>query len=143
DRSMTSRLASFLAVVVTLLAVGCNRGGPTAPAPTATSPAAGAGSAATASVLGDLSAYRKIAVDTLEIVKKGDMAAAKARIKDLESAWDDAEETMKPRSPEKWTSVDKSIDRALASLRSGTPVQLVCSNDLETLLAKIDSIDKR
>lgn len=41
--------------------------------------------------LGDLTTYSRIASDTLALVQRSDLAAAKARIKNLETAWDDAE----------------------------------------------------
>ena len=93
-------------------------------------------------VLGDLSPFKKIAEDTLEIVKRGKMAEAKNRIKDLETAWDDAEETMKPKSPEKWQSVDKSIDRALAKLRTAEPEPAACATALKVLIAKFTVMNK-
>ncbi|SDI18836.1 protein translocase subunit SecF [Pseudomonas panipatensis] len=89
--------------------------------------------------LGDLSAFRRIGSDTLALVASGDLSAARKRITDLETAWDQAEETLKPRNPEDWTSLDKSIDRALAQLRSGKPDANACKDALDTLLAKIDS----
>ena len=98
--------------------------------------------AVTAGTLGDLSAFRKIADDTLGLVQKNDLIAAKTRIKDLETAWDDAEGTLKKLNPENWTSVDKSIDRALAQVRSGKPDAAACETALKTLIAKFDSIGK-
>src|SRR5260370_12875826 len=71
--------------------------------------------------LGDLSAYRNIAEDTLRIVKTGDLPAAKARIKDLETTWDEAEAKLRPRNKEKWRVIDKAIDNALARLPPASP----------------------
>jgi hypothetical protein len=90
--------------------------------------------------LGDLSSYRAIAVDALKIVGTGDFAAAKKRIKDLELSWDRAEAKMKPLAPEKWTTVDVAIDRALKEVRAWRATQASSSEALQALISTIDSI---
>ena len=84
----------------------------------------------------DMAPFKKISEDTLALVENGKMAEAKTKIKELETAWDDAETTLKPKSPSKWNSIDKSIDKALALVRSSNPDKNACASALKTAIAK-------
>ncbi len=96
-----------------------------------------------AAPLGDLSAFRQIATDTLDLVRTNDLSAAKTRIADLEFAWDNAEAHLKPMNKEKWTELDEAIDVVLRKLRSVRQDAAACNKSLENLVALIDGLDNR
>ncbi len=94
--------------------------------------------AAEASKLGDLSKFRTIASDTLALINKNNRADAKARIKDLETSWDNAEAGLKPRAAKDWHHVDKAIDGALTAVRNDKSSQAECQKALNDLLVAMD-----
>jgi hypothetical protein len=105
-------------------------------------PSAVAAAIQTAKV-GDLAPFHAVLVDTIAPVDKSDLSGAKARIRDLEIAWDDAEPSMKPRAAPEWHTIDKAIDRALAALRESKPDAADCKRTLADLLGIMDAASGR
>ncbi|MEP6789526.1 MAG: hypothetical protein ABJB40_13890, partial [Acidobacteriota bacterium] len=107
-----------------------------------TAPAGSAGSNAVAnapvSPLGDVSSFKKITQDTLDLVNKNDLTGAKARVADLEYEWDTSEARLKPRNPARWTEIDGAVDKVLRELRSVNPTTQGSKPALEALLAVLN-----
>jgi len=92
--------------------------GPTAPAVSAMP----SGQKATAKFPpADVATFRTIVADTLAKVQAGDQAGAAARITDLESAWDEGQDRLKPMDPTGWGFLDGKIDHVLNQVRAPAP----------------------
>jgi len=98
-----------------------------------------AAAAVTISDLGDLSAMRAIVQDTADLVKKGDLSGAVGRITDWETAWDQAQQTLRPKNKTQWRFVDDASDAALAALRAKPQVLPTITATLTALLAALDN----
>ena len=111
-----------------------------APAGSPVGASTGSGPAAPTSPLGDVSSFRGITQDTLDRLDRlarGDQAGATTRVDDLETAWDDAEARLKPRSPSEWNAVDGKIDTVLRELRATDPDPTSEKAALNALLAQL------
>jgi uncharacterized membrane-anchored protein len=97
----------------------------------------------TTSPLGNLQPFSVIVEDVAGSVRKGDMTAARQRIKDLEVAWDDAEAATKPASPSDWHTMDSAIDDALTSVRATPDSPADAAKALSRLRLVIVTLDHK
>lgn len=81
-----------------------------------------------------------VVADVIRLVDKGELTAAKTRVKALEVAWDQAEAGLKPRAASDWHVLDKAIDRALTELRRDTPNQADAQKALAALSTTLASL---
>jgi uncharacterized membrane-anchored protein len=91
--------------------------------------------------LGDLNSFATIVTDVKAKVAKNDLAGAKARVKDLEVGWDDAEAGLKPRDSGRWHQLDDQIDAVLTALRASHPTQADCASTVATLATTLNKFD--
>lgn len=85
----------------------------------------------------DVTTFRTITQDTLSKVQSGDQSGATSRIKDLETAWDDAQPTLQPLDDNGWNVLDGQIDEVLTALRSSSPDPATEKQALTTLLTSL------
>ncbi len=79
------------------------------------------GSGVGSSPLGDMSSFRTISQDTLDLLDAGKQTGATNRIADLEREWDKAQATLQRKDKAAWTELDDQIDATLRALRSTSP----------------------
>ncbi len=89
------------------------------------------------SPLGDLSSFRTITQDTLDLLNTGNQSGATTRIGDLEYEWDNAQAQLKPKDPAAWTLIDGKIDTVLRELRAVNPNVANEKSALEALLVAL------
>ncbi|MFL6083278.1 MAG: hypothetical protein ACJ74F_08715, partial [Mycobacterium sp.] len=85
----------------------------------------------------EIAKFRAIAADTLAQVRAGNQSGATARIKDLETAWDDDQSTLQPMDDIAWTVLDGQIDNVLKALRASSPDPATETQTLTALLTSL------
>ena len=70
-------------------------------------------------------------------MQAGDHTEATARIKDLETAWDDDQATLRPLDETAWTVLDGQIDSVLKAVRAGKPDPATETQTLTALLTSL------
>ncbi len=85
----------------------------------------------------EVTKFHTITQDTLTKVQAGDQQGAKARITDLETAWDDDQNTLEPLDQTAWTLLDGQIDQILTAVRAGQPDPAAEQQALTTLLTSL------
>jgi hypothetical protein len=97
--------------------------------------------------LGHLSNVRTAVADAEALVHKGDLAAARTRIKALDASCDGAVDGSAPQAAAHWRVVDRAIDRgldrALLALRPHQPNVAMSEKALADLLAAVDQVSGR
>jgi len=90
------------------------------------------------SPLGDLSTFRTITQNTLDLLDKGNQSGATTRIDDLEYEWDNAQAQLKPRDKAAWTTIDGKTDTVLRELRAVHPNVITEKTALQELLTVLN-----
>jgi hypothetical protein len=85
----------------------------------------------------EIAKFRTITQDTLTKVRAGQHNEAKARIKDLETAWDQDQDRLQPMDKAAWDVLDGQIDSALKALRASKPDPATETRTLTTLLTSL------
>ena len=92
----------------------------------------------------DLSNVRAAVADAKVLVDKGDLAAARTRLKDLDKFWDVTVASSSPQIVARWRVIDRAIDRgldrALLALRPRWPNAAMGDKALADLVAVVDQV---
>jgi hypothetical protein len=87
---------------------------------------------------------RAAVADSKALVDKGDLAAARTRLKDLDKFWDGTMASSSPQTVARWRVIDRAIDRgldrALLALRPRWPDAAMGDKALADLVAVVDQV---
>jgi hypothetical protein len=84
--------------------------------------------------------FRTAVIDAKALVDKGDLAAARTRLKDLDKFWDGAMASSTPQTVARLRVIDRNLDRPLLALRAHWPNRAVGDKALTDLVAVVDQV---
>jgi hypothetical protein len=92
----------------------------------------------------NLSNFRTAVADAKAMVDKGDLAAARTRLKDIDKCWDGAMARSTAQTVARWRVIDRAIDRgldrALLGLRPHWPNAAMGDKAVTDLVAVVDQV---
>jgi len=104
----------------------------------ASTPAPDQSQPATATPADDnMTPYRKLATDTLTAFKAHDMANARKKAKELETAWDKDQKALQKESRDVWNQIDKAMDDFIKPLQDKAPDAAKVQAAYDTFIAKL------
>jgi len=90
----------------------------------------------------EMEGFITLAKETVAALDGGKNTEMIAKLTDLETAWDAQEETLKPKDPATWTSLDKTLDKSISALRSSKTDIPKGKAALEDLIKKLKQATK-
>ena len=85
----------------------------------------------------NMTPYRTLAADTLKAFKAQDLATAKKKARELESAWDTREKALQKKSPDVWGQIDKAMDGFIKPVQEKSPDPAKIQMAYDTFIAKV------
>jgi hypothetical protein len=85
----------------------------------------------------NMTPYRKLAADTLTAFKANDLATARKKAKELETAWDKNEKALQKKSPDVWNQIDKAMDDFIKPLAGKAPDASAVQTTYDAFIAKL------
>ena len=87
--------------------------------------------------------FKALATATLDNLSSGNKTDMITKLTDLETVWDDNENSLKPRSEPTWTAIDKTLDKAITSLRSSKYDEKKGATALKLMQDELDQATKK
>ena len=85
----------------------------------------------------NMTPYRNLAAATLTAFKANDLATARKKAKELESAWDKNEKALQESSRSVWDQIDKAMDDFIKPLSAKAPDAAKVQATYDAFIAKL------